>query len=994
MEVQDRVSLTHPIHRRYMAEDLVRLRRSDDKRRYIASQRAGRVDPNPHQIEAVIFALSRLPDGGCILADEVGLGKTIEAGLLIAQILAEGARRVLLVTPKPLLGQWQQELYSLFNIDTREGGTAPGALEGKGVFLVGREFAGSERGELSLKNAQRFDLCVVDEAHEVFAGIYKRFDRWGQYVHDSPHAVMAGRFRAFLVGSGTPVLLLTATPIQNSLVELWGLVQYVDSTGTLLGDLGTFRDIFCDGDDRLLAPGQEHELRQRMSSVVQRTLRRQAQDFMERPFVGRYAQLFEYSMSPEEKQLYDDVTSYLLEPGICAFRGNQRRLLLIGFHRRMASSKRALSASLEKVADRLGRMLSDGGVPNNTDDVVVFQEDLEDDELDFTDSDEGAAPNQESVRSELERVESFIARAKALSTDSKARALIQAVDLILRRAEEGKGSGKVVIFTESLTTQDYLRDLLIESTLLNGEEITLFRGTNNSPRAVQALARWEEEVGGKIPAYNKPSRDVAIRLALVHEFATRSRAFISTEAGAKGLNLQFCSTLINYDLPWNPQRIEQRIGRCHRYGQEQDVTVINFLAKDNEAQRLTFEILSQKLDLFGTVLGASDEVLHRPHTDTPEMLVSALGSDFETRLRRIYERARTFDDIEAELRQLRDSLENRRKVFEEAYRRSAHLIQSHLDESVQQVFRRIQEELPKELAEFDRDLEQVLLSYLDSIGIAYRRDPGDGYTDLRIAASGELPDGLQEGVTVTIGYREKPKDADPIHLGHPLIKAALKEAQEATEKLFHIRVRTPEDDEELRRFRGHAGRLVLAKVCYDGFEPTERMLPTLVLRGALEPLALGMAARLLECPIDDLPPLTDSCSVPDEVMEDAFDQLIFATTDDVTRKEEQRFEGALTQLERFVEDRLLLLHRQREAVASKLSSAQLGLAQAVGSEQRTKVERQIHKLGARSEELESKIGLLETRDDEIYQQFREQTHKRRYASPRVERLLEAELSIE
>ena len=93
-----------------------------------------------------------------------------------------------------------------------------------------------------------------------------------------------------------------------------------------------------------------------------------------------------------------------------------------------------------------------------------------------------------------------------------------------------------------------------------------------------------------------------MRLALVHEFRTRSKILVCTEAGAKGLNLQFCETVINYDLPWNPQRIEQRIGRCHRYSQKRDVTVVNFIARDNEAHRLTFEILSQKLDLFGKVL--------------------------------------------------------------------------------------------------------------------------------------------------------------------------------------------------------------------------------------------------------------------------------------------------------------------------------------------------------------------------------------------------------
>src|SRR5262249_6465454 len=150
--------------------------------------------------------------------------------------------------------------------------------------------------------------------------------------------------------------------------------------------------------------------------------------------------------------------------------------------------------------------------------------------------------------------------------------------------------------------------------------------------------------------------DIAMRLALVHEFKTRSSVFISTEAGAKGLNLQFCDTIINYDLPWNPQRIEQRIGRCHPYGQERDVTVINCLASDNEAQRLTFEILSDKLDLFGDVLDMSDVVLHSPRSDRSEELATAIGPDFEAQLRRIWDRARSVQEVEQELRQLSESL--------------------------------------------------------------------------------------------------------------------------------------------------------------------------------------------------------------------------------------------------------------------------------------------------------------------------------------------------
>ena len=111
----------HPIQIRLLAEELICHRRSDEQKRYLASQRRGKIDPNPHQIDAVIFALRHIPEGGCILADEVGLGKTIEAGLVIAQLLSEGTKRILLILPKSLIGQWRDELYTLFRIETRIG---------------------------------------------------------------------------------------------------------------------------------------------------------------------------------------------------------------------------------------------------------------------------------------------------------------------------------------------------------------------------------------------------------------------------------------------------------------------------------------------------------------------------------------------------------------------------------------------------------------------------------------------------------------------------------------------------------------------------------------------------------------------------------------------------------------------------------------------------------------------------------------------------------
>src|SRR5438132_5481285 len=168
----------HPFNRRILAEDLIRVRRADDRERYAASQRQARIDPNPHQIDAVIFALRRIREGGCILADEVGLGKTIEAGLVIAQSRAEGAARVLLIVPKSLIGQWQNELANLFAIQAQDNHTHFAA---PGVYLVGREFAGSERGAGSLGSAPPFDLVVIDEAHEIFAALHKRYDREGTY---------------------------------------------------------------------------------------------------------------------------------------------------------------------------------------------------------------------------------------------------------------------------------------------------------------------------------------------------------------------------------------------------------------------------------------------------------------------------------------------------------------------------------------------------------------------------------------------------------------------------------------------------------------------------------------------------------------------------------------------------------------------------------------------------------------------------------------------
>lgn len=984
--------ILHAIQRRYLAEDLVRLRRSDESRRYAAPQRAARIDPNPHQIDAVMFALSRLREGGCILADEVGLGKTIEAGLVIAQMLAEGAKRVLLVAPKPLLGQWRQELYSLFGIDVREGRADPGGFDGDGVFVAGREMVGSARGRDVLLAGRAFDLCVVDEAHEMFAGIYKRFDRFGVYQEESPNARTAGRLREVL-GSTTPVILLTATPIQNTLTELWGLVQYVDPTNTLLGDLPTFRAMFCAGDDRSLIRGQEGELRERLNVVVQRTLRRQAQEFLQRPFVDRQARLFEYSMSTEEKALYDDVTAYLLEPGIVAFQGNQRQLLLIGFHRRMASSTRALSASLDKVAARLRDMLEKGAGVDAKTDTSAFLDDLEDDEK-VADEEAGERIHfsPEAIRAELARVENFAARARNLREDSKARALLQAVDVVIERGKRGEGSGRLLVFTESLVTQDYLRDLLIQSRLVASHEVTRYRGTNDSPEALAALARWREEIEKGMPLYARPSADVAVRLALVHEFKTRSKVLIATEAGAKGLNLQFCDTVVNFDLPWNPQRIEQRIGRCHRYGQEHPVTVVNFLARDNEAQRLTFEILSQKLELFGTVLDASDQVLHRASGAAPETLAGAFGAEIEAELRKIYDRSRTVDEVAAELRALREKVGENRKRFEEMHARTASTIDQHFDSDVRRVFKRHQEQLPAALKELDRDLEQLVRGYLDFSRIPYERlNETEGSAILRIPASPLLPAPLRDGLSVVIGAAA---GQESLHLGHPLVLAALGEARAACSGQRAVRAKVPADAaSSLAALRGRRGRLGVVKARYDGFEAIERLLIVVVIEGREEPLSTSDAEALLRGSIASVD-VASPAVVSDEVFADAIDEFLFVLEGEVGAGEQKRLARTLGQVDRAVEDRILLLRRRRDELDARLDEATNRRDVALGPDARAAAERLAAKIQVDLDEIEGEMARLARRDDDAFRRWRDKALGRRHAVPVIERIVDVELVIE
>ena len=966
----------HPFQLRWLAEDLTRLRRADDRDRYAAAHRGARIDANPHQIDAVIFALRRIPEGGCILADEVGLGKTIEAGLVIAQSRVEGFTRILLVVPKPLLGQWQSELGALFGITGVE---VRGPAFGAGVFIVGREQAGSAKGQAWLRAAP-WDLVVIDEAHELFAGIWRRFDRYGFEDPESPDARSAAGVRTVI--GAAPVLLLTATPIQNTLAELWGLVQFVEPTNTLFGDLPTFRRLFCaSGDERAIAPGQEQELQRRIATVCQRTLRRQAQEFLDRPFVERHCRLFQYDMGDEERALYEDVTDWLMRPRLHAFSGRTRTLLRIGFLRRMASSSAAFAASLDQVAARLRAMVD--GAPVGPLDRRLF-DDLDDLELadeaeevtlDVFEPERGPDPRAAAalasgspavdpagIAAELALVVSFADRARALPSDAKARAFEEAIRIVLERGRDGRGSGKAVVFTESLTTQAYLRDLLVASGLDPGD-VTLFQGTNDDARAREALASWRETPIGRA---DRASPAVQVRTALVHEFKTRSKVLICTEAGAKGLNLQFAETVVNYDLPWNPQRIEQRIGRCHRYGQQRAVVVVNFLARDNAASQLTFEILSQKLDLFGRVLDASDAVLHEPRSNaSPDAVISAVAMELEGELRRIHDQARSAHEVARDLVDLRERIGERRRVWEDQQRRTSALIESRFDAEVRQVFVGMRDELAKGLARLDADVARLVGAYLAAEG--------------RGAARADAPNVFDVDGRVYIAGDPAPlPGAEALGLDHPLTRAALGWARAFAGG--EVTLAAPIDRPDLV---GRTGALAVVKVAYGGFEPVERLVVAASIDGA--PIEPALAVRLIHRPAlraEGVPP------EPAGALQEAIDEALFLDQRAVEAQEQSRFERAMTQLERHVDDRARISRAERLLAASDLERARKRRDEAVGSDNRARASADVERLDGRIAELDARISTLEDRDDPEYDRWRARHHARRYAPPTATPILQ------
>lgn len=613
-------------HAKYIACELTRRQGAGGAERLAGAVASAQVDLNPHQVNAALFAFGSPLSKGALLADEVGLGKTIEAGLVIAQRWAENRRRILVITPSNLRKQWYQELSEKFflpcqilearsfNIALKSGDPCPFEPTAA-VVICSYQFARNKAREV---RRTLWDLVVIDEAHRL-RNVYKPSNIVANTLKDA----LASRMK----------LLLTATPLQNSLLELYGLMSFIDEHA--FGDLKSFREQFAGPAGERALPA----LRERLRPFCHRTLRRQVTAYV--PYTRRFAMVEEFTPAASENRLYALVSEYLQRETLQALPAGQRALTTLVLRKLLASSTFAITGALEAMARRLRASLADKA------DAETLADDYE--ALDVTAEewgDEADEPlsrtDRAAIAQEAAELESYAALAASIDQNAKGEALLKALAIAFDKAEELGAERKAIIFTESRRTQAYLLRRLAESPYAEG--VVLFNGSNTDPGSRKVYQAWLERHRGSDRVTASKTADM--RSALVGYFKTEGRIMIATEAGAEGINLQFCSLVVNYDLPWNPQRIEQRIGRCHQYGQKHDVVVVNFLNRKNEADKRVHELLSEKFKLFEGVFGASDEVLGAIES----------GVDFEKRIATIYQHCRQPEEIKAAFDQLQQEL--------------------------------------------------------------------------------------------------------------------------------------------------------------------------------------------------------------------------------------------------------------------------------------------------------------------------------------------------
>ncbi|MFA5702658.1 MAG: SNF2-related protein [Advenella sp.] len=936
-------------HAKYYAHELTRRHTADGVDRLSQSLFDASVDLNPHQIEAALFALRNPLQEGVLLADEVGLGKTIEAALVVCQHWAERRRRLLVICPASLRKQWAQELHDKFAVPTtvvdavslrkQSSGSMLATLQrlvGKAVVIMSYQFAAKLETEL---RAVPWDVVVIDEAHKL-RNAHRASNRTGQALK-----------RAL---QGRKKLLLTATPLQNSLIELYGLSTLVDEH--LFGDEIAFRKQFMNSSAGL------DELRERIASFAKRTLRRDVLEYIK--YTERKALTQPFNPTDDEQALYERISAFLQKEDSYALPKQQRHLTALILRKLLASSSHAVAATLVTIRERLQGLLNADEAQDDGRQLLeqlIIEDDLEQDyqEEESSEAEENAEapapvesgkPNASknvqavhaAITAEIAELTEFIDAAQSLRTDTKAQALLKALNLGFGKMAELSAPRKAIIFTESKRTQEYLHRFL--SANGHAGKLVLFSGTNNHEDSTAIYQRWLEEHKGTDSVTGSPQVDR--RTALIDHFrkddGTGAEIMIATEAAAEGVNLQFCALIINYDLPWNPQRVEQRIGRCHRYGQRFDVVVINFLNTRNQADQRVLELLTEKFNLFSGVFGASDEVLGRIEG----------GLDFEKRILQIYDTCRQPDQIEAAFNALQEELE---EVIADRIKDTQSELLEHFDEDVH-------DRLKLRLDEAEARLDKLGRWFWGVTRYALSERARFDEQSYAFSLS-TPPTGIASGRYQLIrGAAQPDMLAHAYRLSHPLgewsIDASLNAATPvATLKLDYgkhgARVSV------IERLRGMSGWLTLARLEVTAFETTEALLFS-GLTDDGQVLDQETCEKLMAIPAAGKPtPL--STAVPEALLANSR-RAVAATIAQVLEANQRLFNEERDKLERWADDKLLAAEEALKNTKARIAQLKRDARKAATLQEQEGIQRELSELERKQRRLRQEIFAVE---DEI-----------------------------
>lgn len=894
---------------KYFAYELTKRCSSDNVEKLAGAVASAQVDLNPHQVDAALFAFKSPLSKGALLADEVGLGKTIEAGLVLSQKWAENKRRILIITPSNLRKQWHQELTEKFflpcrllesksyNAAIKQGQFRP--FEGPEIIICSYQFAKSKADDVC---SVPWDLVVIDEAHRL-RNVYK------------PKNVIANTLKTALAGKDK--LLLTATPLQNSLLELFGLVSFIDEH--TFGDLKSFREQFANLNQEQVF----HTLKARLQPVCHRTLRRQVTAYI--PYTKRLPLVEEFTPAESEDRLYHLVSEYLQRDNLQALPSGQRSLMTLVLRKLLASSTFAIAGALTTMSNRLKSKLRREELPASLEDD--FDQDYE--ALDET-AEEWA--NEESVEvlteadrkaleQEIADLDAFTELATSIEHNAKGLALLKALDIAFAKACEIKAAQKAIIFTESCRTQNYLLRLLGDSPYAEG--IVLFNGSNTDERSRQIYSQWLERHQGTDRITG--SRTADMRSALVDYFREQGRIMIATEAGAEGINLQFCSLVVNYDLPWNPQRIEQRIGRCHRYGQQHDVVVVNFLNSKNAADQRVYQLLSEKFQLFEGVFGASDEVLGTLES----------GVDFEKRIAAIYQRSRKPADIQSAFDQLQLELS---LEINESMTQTRRKLLEHFDDEVREKLKVRDEASKAYLNRYERLLMQLTQRELD------------GHAEFLSDASFRLKSQPfpEDAANIPLGLYELPRRTGEAHLyrlNHPLAESLM--ARTKARDLLPAEIQFDYERHEgkvtlLEPFIGKSGWLMTSLFTVESFDQAEDHLILAAITDEEHILDDEIAKRLLTLPgtfIRQAPPNPNTSR-----LEAIVQNRQASIQRDISERNARFFEAEADKLDGWADDLKVGLEREIKELDRQIKEARRAATTALALEEKLAGQKQIKAL--------------------------------------------------